>query len=217
MTPREMDKIKAICEKWNLKELKTKGIFIADDNSGITVNLRGDTPIIGVTIAGEVHTEGHGNLRVADLEPEIMNVLKPFLKPSQSSNDKKAEVKSEDQKNVTKPQETKGNKTGGQESSFFKSQSTEQKGSNPISGGINKDLKSISSESKLGTPDKLQKAKCKECNVEFEITPTEAQKIFEQNDDFVCPQCLAKSRESRKRNSRSYYGNDEYVSKFNGL
>jgi hypothetical protein len=204
----EMDKIKEICKKWNLTELNfTKGIFM--DDKGITVDLRGDSPIIGVTIAGTLYTEGHGSLRVPDLEIEIMNALKPFLKPSQSFNDKKAEVKddshkkSEDQKNVTKPQETKGNKTGGQESSLFKSQSTEQKGSNPISGGINKDLKSISSESKLGTPDKLQKAKCKDCNLEFEITLAEAQKIFEQYDGIYCQGCLTKSREIKHKEKQT--------------
>ena len=114
MTPIDKDKIEAICEKWNLKELNfTKGVFIAEDNSGITVNLRENTPVVGVTIAGTLHTKGHGNLRVQDLETEIMNVLKSkpvrIDETSQSSrNDKKAEVKDESKKNVS--QKTDQNK-----------------------------------------------------------------------------------------------------------
>jgi phage recombination protein Bet len=247
MTPIEMDKVQTICKKWKLKELNfTKGVFIAEDNSGITVNLREEKPIIGVTIAGTLYTEGHGNLRVPDLEAEIMNALKPFLKPtkkpvridetSQSSiNDKKAEVKddshkivqrkSDDQINVTtRPQEQ--TTKGGQESSFFKSQSTEQLGSNPPTRRINKEQtfeelhgnaqrtkadddkassSSMSGKSKLGTPDKLQKAKCKDCNLEFEITLDNAQKMYEDFQGMYCPDCLNKTRtvqEDEKENKK---------------
>jgi phage recombination protein Bet len=229
-----MDKIKEICKKWNLTELNfTKGIFI--DDKGITVDLRGDRPIIGVTIAGTLYTEGHGNLRVPDLEVEIMNVLKPFLKPtkkpvridetSQSSkNDKnKVEVKddshkitqrkSDDQINVTtRPQEqtTKGE----QESSFFKSQSTEKPPRSQSGELLGKQpLLSDKDKSKLGTPDniemtkdykgevgwempepetkkeKLHKAVCKECKGDFEITLDTAAELDQKYGGIYCHKC----------------------------
>jgi hypothetical protein len=212
MTPIEKDKIEAICKKWQLKEQNlTKGLFLAEDNSGITVNLRGDNPVIGVTIAGTLETSGHGNLKVADLEVEIMNVLKPLLKPtkkpartdetSQSfKNDKnKTEVKddshkitqrkSDDQKNITTRHQEQ-TKMGGQDSSLSQSQSTEHSEKQPPQNPTIQT--SPEDKSKLGTPDKpkLQKAKCKECNMEFEITLAEAQKIFEQYQGIYCSKCI---------------------------
>lgn len=146
MTPIEKDKIVVLCEKWGLKELNfTKGVYIAEDNSGITVNLRGDAPIVGVTIAGQLHTEGHGNLKAEDYQREVEAIMK--AKTSRSS-------------------------------------STEQKCSQ--------------SEELLGspgTPDstlppaKLQKAKCKECTVEFELTLDEAQKTYEEYGAIYCTVC----------------------------
>ncbi len=77
MTPTEKDKLETLCKKWKLSELNiTKGIFMADDNTGITLNLRGDAPVVGVTIAGTLHTEGHGNLKVADLQTEVNHIMK---------------------------------------------------------------------------------------------------------------------------------------------
>jgi hypothetical protein len=230
----DADKIREICKKWNLTELNfTKGIFM--DDNGITVDIRGDTPIVGVTISGTLHTEGHGNLRVPDLEVEIMNVLKPFLKPTKkpvridetlqsSRNDKKAEVKddshkivqrkSDDQNNVTtRPQKQKEIK-GGQESSFFKSQSTEKPPRSQSGELLGKQpLLSDKDKSKLGTPDniemtkdykgevgwetpdpkkekeKLHKAVCKDCKAEFELTLDTAAELDQKYGGIYCHKC----------------------------
>lgn len=77
MTPIEKDKLEALCNKYGLSELGiSKGIYMADDNSGITINLRGDVPLVGITIAGTLHTEGHGNRKVHDIQAEINNIMK---------------------------------------------------------------------------------------------------------------------------------------------
>ncbi len=87
MTPIEKDKLQALCAKWKLSELGiSKGIFMADDNTGITMNLRGDMPVVGVTIAGTLHTEGHGNLKVPDLQAEVDQIMKSKTIPKSKSS-----------------------------------------------------------------------------------------------------------------------------------
>jgi hypothetical protein len=53
------------------------------------------------------------------------------------------------------------------------------------------------------------------------LRPTEDSEIMEvkemKGESQSAETQIAKSRESRKKNSRSYYSTDEYVSKFNGL
>jgi NAD-dependent SIR2 family protein deacetylase len=218
MTPIEKDKIEAICKKWQLEEQNfTKGLFLAEDNSGITVNLQGDNPLIGVTIAGELHTEGHGNLRVQDLETEIMNVLTP-IKSQSSKNDKKAEVKddshkitqrkSDEQNNVTTRSREQTRIKGGQDSPLFKSSSTEHSEKQPpqISQSVVENDKL-----KLSTPDtkpKLQKAKCKDCNLEFDLTLDDAKAQFEEYQGIYCPDCKGKPVKHKKEYKKEETGKD---------
>jgi len=96
MTPIEKDKLDLLCKKWGLTELNmSKGIFMAGDNSGITMNLRSDVPIVGITIAGTLHMEGHGNLKVQDLQTEVDHIMKTKPIPKlQSSSTKDAQKQS---------------------------------------------------------------------------------------------------------------------------
>ncbi len=179
MTPIEKDKLEALCKKWKLSELGiSKGIYMADDNTGITMNLRGDVPVVGVTIAGTLHTEGHGNLKVPDLQAEADQIMKSKTIPKS------------------------------------KSPAIEQKGSNPISGGINKAPESrlgtetvkdtkpgnetmkgaIPSESKLGTGDTPAKkgtttAICQSCNCTITGTIDIFRKIQDEYGVIYCQKC----------------------------
>lgn len=188
MTPIEKDKLVALCAKWKLTELGlSKGIFMADDNSGITMNLRGDIPIIGVMIAGSLKEkeEEHGLKRVEDLRTEANQIMK------------------------AKPIQSKSSSTG--RSAPFTNE--EAKGSDPSNGGSAVSHDTISSEKKLGTPDTSKRQEVKdenrqsskkqetplpkkstttavcECGVTFKTTLYEAQDILNKYGKVCCEKC----------------------------
>jgi hypothetical protein len=127
---------------------------------------------------------------------EIMNVLTP-IKSQSSKNDKKAGVKddshkitqrkSDEQNNVTTRSREQTRIKGGQDSPLFKSSSTEHSEKQPPQ---KQQVDPVVDKSKLGTPDKPQKAKCKDCKLEFEITLDNAQKMYEDFQGMYCPNCL---------------------------
>ena len=197
MTPIELDKITTICEKWGLKELNfQKGIFIAEDRSGITVDLTGDKPVVGVYLLGKLQTEGHGNLKVAGMQTEIDSIMKGKTSRSQSTerveelhgnaNDTRAnddtklgtpdtsikEVK-HDNRQSTERQDDKNNLSTAQVDQTKPEEKTEAKGGHesPLPKG------------------KMHKAKCADCKIDFEITLDEARQKFDKYGGVYCQKC----------------------------
>jgi len=215
MTPLEKDKLESLCDKWGLKELNfTKGIFI-DDNTGITMSLRGDNPVVGVTIAGTLHTEGHGNMKVPDLQIEVDQIMKakPIPKPKSSGSmpitEKSKDITEADTLIQTKDRtgnKSVGTDTGGTSSSTDLSAPLtkgEAKGSNPASGGIDKGETPIPGESKLGTPDtkkgiELESKKgktsgiCDVCKTKFDTTLSIIYNTVDKYGKILCPACIDK-------------------------
>ena len=217
MTPIEKDKIILLCEEWGLKELNlSKGVFLAEDRSGITVNLRGDVPIVGITIAGELHTEGHGNLKVEDYKREIEAIIKGKTKTSLSSSTEHSEkqppqnpaaqISPENKSKLGTPdtlnKEVKDDTTG---------QSTErQEDKDILSTTPGKDQKiEVKGGQESPLPKgKVHKAKCVGCKGEFDITLDAAQKIFEEFNRWL-------DSFMQSRIEKHLFTYDEYYKRYN--
>ena len=202
MTPLEKDRLEALCNRWGLKELNfTKGIFI-DDNTGITMNLRGDVPIVGVTIAGTLHTEGHGNLKVPDLQTEVDQVMKakPIPKTKTSLSLSTEQHRSDLQDTAVNLQLLEKNKLGTHDTSKKEVkddniQSSKRQDNEP---NITTRPRDREIEQKGGQESPLHKkgtttAICQGCSCIINGTLDTFQKIQKEYGTIYCQKCIEKA------------------------
>jgi hypothetical protein len=84
MNNEQLAAIKAILEKHGLKEQRmAKGIFMDEKGSGISANLRGDKPIVGMMINDTVQPDGNSNAEITAIQREVEAIMQS--KKSQSS------------------------------------------------------------------------------------------------------------------------------------
>ncbi len=192
MTPIEKDKLQLLCAKWKLSELSiSKGIFMADDNTGITMNLRGETPIVGITIAGTLHTEGHGNLKVPDLQAEVDQIMKSKKSKSpatdlSASPKEKAKGSNPASGGIDKAPELKNDVMKG----AIPSESKLGAGDTSLKAGKMAGLGTQKQEEiKKGTTT----AVCGGCAIKITGTIDEFGKIHEEYGQIYCLQCIEKA------------------------
>lgn len=179
MNTDQRNKIEALLVKRGFNEQgMTKGLFIIPDGRNISADIRGEKPIVGVAIAGMIHTSGHGINAVQDIQNEVEAIMKS--KQSQSPvTDLSAPLKGE----------AKGsNPASGGIDKAPELNKAETKPKDDVMKGA------IPSESKLGAGDPpakkgTTKATCPDCKTIFEISLDEARVLYDKYDGVYCVNC----------------------------